>query len=75
MLQILQVYNKDFITVSVKLVNDQAEESVNLLALYPDLLLWPPPETCSPHQSYVWERFLEKRKKKKAVKGGLAYTM
>lgn len=51
------------------IINDQAEESVNLLALYPDLLLWPPPETCSPHQSYVWEHFLEKRKKKKkAVK-------
>lgn len=57
-------------------MNDQAEESVNLLALYPDLLLWPPPETCSPRQSYVWEHFLEKRKKKKkAVKEGLTYTM
>lgn len=40
------------------------EETGNLLALCPDLLLWQPPEICSPHQNYVWEHFLQTTTKK-----------
>lgn len=34
----------------------------NSLAQFPDLLLWLPQEICSPHQSFVWEHFLQEKK-------------
>lgn len=36
---------------------------LNIPALCPDPQLWLPPEICSPHQNFVWEHFLENKKR------------